>query len=84
MRNAKRIAEKIEALKHELAEARAAEKRQAEEAARRGWERAIKASGLLSLLAAGTITAEELEREFRALADRSRVTFSETNQAGIQ
>lgn len=71
MKNVQKIAEKIEALRAELSEARAAEKRQAAEVAERDLQRAIRASGLLPLLSAGTLTREQLEREFRALAERA-------------
>jgi len=70
-----KIASQIEALKIELTQARQHEKQQQAEAARREVQRALASSGLLSLVAAGTLTGEQLSVEFRRMAERVESTL---------
>jgi len=66
----KKIADKLAALKAELKEAQHAEAEAARKAARREFTRAARKAGLLRLVAGGAVTAEALEAEFRAVAER--------------
>ena len=70
MNKSQKIAARIAALKAELGEVRAAEIAAAREAARREIHRAIQASGLLAVVAAGGLSPEALANEFRAAAER--------------
>lgn len=68
----KKIMDKMAALKAELKETQHAEAEAARKAARREFTRAARKAGLLRLVAGGAVTAEALETEFRAVAERLR------------
>lgn len=70
MKSAEKLQQKIEALRTELAEAKAAEKRAADEIARRVMDRAFRRTGLMPLLASGVLTEDRLNAEFHEMAQR--------------
>ncbi len=72
MNKSQKLAQKIEALRAELSAVRVAETEAAQATARRQIDRAIRASGLLPLLAAGALSAETIEAEFRTLVARAK------------
>ncbi len=65
------LSQKIEALRIELAKAKATEKAAARAAADRKIRRAISESGLLAMVHSGAIGFEQLASEFRAVAGRT-------------
>lgn len=71
MKKAVNLVSKIEALKAELAQAKASEKQHARRAAQRAITRAMHKSGLLNLVIAGALTPEGLAQEFALLAHRA-------------
>lgn len=84
MKKVAELASKIEALKSELAEAKVLEKQQAGQAATRAIARAARSSGLLALVIARSLGADDLEREFSLMAahERNGEFDSKNNVAG--
>lgn len=74
MTKQERIASKIAALQQQLDEIKTKERKQVKADARKEVERVLKRSGLLALVRSGKVSAEQLEAEFRSLADRTRGT----------
>lgn len=74
----KKIADRLAALRAELKEAQHAEAEASRKAARREFTRAARKAGLLRLVAGGAVTAEALEAEFRAVAERLKNSASAT------
>jgi len=74
MKRAVKLASKIEALKSELVQVKAAEKQHAERVAKRAIIRAIRSSGLLALVTNGSFAPEALAREFSIMAARAPKT----------
>ena len=70
MNKSQKIVAQIAALKAELGKVKIAEIAAAREAARREIHRAIQASGLLAVVAAGGLSPEALANEFRQTAER--------------
>ena len=84
MNKSQKLAQKIEALRAELTAARAQETGAARAAARREIERAVRVSGLLSLVAAGGLTPEALADEFRRMAARQITARAPLSAGGNQ
>ncbi|MGH8398115.1 MAG: hypothetical protein ACRETA_07695 [Gammaproteobacteria bacterium] len=77
MTKAQKLADKIVDLKAALSDAKHAEAQATRKEAQHALNRAACTSGLLSLLALGTISAEALEREFRTVVGRVTTVTTE-------
>lgn len=73
-----KIAEKLEALRAELKEAKSAETAAIRKQARSSFTKAARRAGLMRLVVAGAVTPEALEQEFRAVALRLKAGAAAT------